>query len=63
MNGDMQLYGTDTVVFSCQEGYKLTDETQRVSVCQDDGQWSIATPTCQGTYEDALYHLKGVAKQ
>ena len=48
LNGDMQIYGKDTVVFSCQEGYRLTDENNRVATCQDDGQWSIATPVCQG---------------
>ena len=43
--GNSTQYG-DTVTFSCDPGYQLSDDSLSSSTCQQDGQWTHPIPTC-----------------
>ena len=43
--GNNTQYG-DTITFSCDPGYQLSDDSQSSVRCQHDGHWNHPIPTC-----------------
>lgn len=53
-------YGT-TCTFGCPEGQALNGS--ETAACGPDGQWSVATPSCEGTSACGLRsHARGCGK-
>lgn len=44
-------YSIGTVVtYTCDSGYRLTEEENEMRVCNPQGQWTRAPTTCEGMY-------------
>ena len=59
-NGDMKLFGEDTIMFSCDEGYSMVDgdnQATYMAFCEN-GEWSTEPPTCQGILHTSIVRLR-----